>query len=295
MKTILITGGNGMTAKRLTEMLVSKNYQVRLLSRKKKPGYFYWNPDEKTIDETVFENLDAIIHLAGATISKRWTAAYKKELYESRINTADLLLDRLQKNSVKIKTMISASGVNYYGTETTPKIFSENDKSSDDFLGNLCKDWEKAAFNFEKTGARVCTVRTAVILSEKGGMLKKILPLAKKNMLSALGSGKQIVPWIHIDDLCRLYIHLLENPELNGAFNAAASQITDSNTFNRILNEALNKKTILPNVPGFVLRLIFGETAGIMLNGSAVSNQKIKDTGFRFEFDELKKAFQDLS
>lgn len=294
MKTVLVTGASGLIGGELTQKLKNNGWEVRKLSRQKRAGYYLWNPQNHQIDESVFENLDAIIHLAGATISKRWTKNYKVELYNSRVETLDFLLERIQKNGVKLKTLISASGVNYYGTETTQKVYTENDPAGSDYLGNLCSEWEQTAFDFEKTGARVCTVRTAVVLSTKGGMLKQLFPMAKLNLISPLGDGRQIVPWIHIDDLTNLYMYLLENDHLNGAFNAAATETVNSKEFTKILVKALNRKILLPNTPGFLLKLVFGETASIMLMGSAVSNQKIKNVGFRFKFDKLENAIKNL-
>lgn len=294
MKTVLISGGTGLVGSVLTKKLRTAGHRVRILSRQKGEDHFYWNPEKNEIDASAFENLDAVIHLAGASIAKRWTASYKKELYSSRIDTSKLIFEQLKKSNTKIECFISASGVNYYGTETSRHIFTEEDPNSNDFLGKLCADWEAAAFDFEQLGARVCALRTAVVLSADGGMIKKLIPAAKFNMVSALGSGNQIVPWIHIDDLADIYKWLIENPNLSGAFNASATQIVNSREFTKAFVGAMGKKIILPNTPAFMLKLIFGETASIMLEGSAVSNKKIKDTGFRFQFDNLETAFKNL-
>lgn len=294
MESVLISGASGLIGKPLSKRLTSDGYEVRMLSREKTSSYFYWNPTKNEIDEKAFENLDAIIHLAGAPISKKWTNSYKKELYKSRINTADLLFETAKKLNAPIKTFITASGVNYYGTETTDKIFDENDAHADDFLGNLCFDLEQTAKKFESLGARVCTVRTAAVLSTEGGMLKELMPLADKYLLSPLGSGKQILPWIHLDDLVNLYVYLLENKNLSGAYNAVATQIINNHNFSNALMKSLNKKMILPAIPGFVLKMVLGEMSTILLQGSAVSNSKIKKEGFAFQFEEIEAAFHDL-
>lgn len=294
MKTVLITGITGMVGRQLAKKLNERGYVVRGLSRKKMTSNYYWNPAKNEIDDAVFENLDAIIHLAGASVVKRWTKAYKKELCDSRIDSAKLLLNRIKKQSITLKTFISASGVNYYGTETTDKIYTETVSNSDDFIGRLCAGWERAAFDFETVGSRVCVVRTAVVLSTEGGLLKKLINPAKMYMVSALGSGKQIVPWIHIDDLTELYVYLLENQELSGAFNAVSDQELNNNAFTQELVSVMNRKVILPNIPSFMLRILFGETASIMLNGSAVSNKKIKDAGFHFKYNQLRFALEQL-
>lgn len=294
MQTVLISGATGLIGQKLVQKLKANSHEVRTLSRNQSRNHFYWNPEKAEIDEKAFENLDAIIHLAGAPISKRWTNSYKKELYKSRIDSAELLFETARKLNAPIKTFITASGVNYYGTQTTDTVFKETDGHADDFLGNLCFDLEQTAQKFETLGTRVCAVRTAAVLSPDGGMLKELIPLANKFILSPLGSGKQILPWIHIDDMVNLYVYLLENKSLSGAFNATASQIINNCDFTYQLAKHLNKKVILPAVPGFILKTVLGEMSSILLEGTAVSNSKIKNSGFEFQFEELKPALDDL-
>ena len=294
MKSVLISGATGLIGQNLVQKLKSKSWEVRTLSRKQSESHFYWNPENAEIDEKAFENLDAIIHLAGAPISKRWTNSYKKELYKSRINSAELLFETARKLNAPIKTFITASGVNYYGTQTSDIVYEETHSFTDDFLGRICFDLEQTAQKFETLGTRVCAVRTAAVLSPDGGMLKELIPLANKFLLSPLGSGKQILPWIHIEDMVNIYIHLLENETLSGAFNATASQIINNRDFTYQLAKHLNKKIILPAVPGFILKTVLGEMSSILLEGTAVSNSKIKNSGFEFQFEELKPALDDL-
>lgn len=294
MQTVLISGATGLIGQKLVQKLKANSHEVRTLSRNQSRNHFYWNPEKAEIDEKAFENLDAIIHLAGAPISKRWTHSCKKELYKSRINSAELLFETARKLNAPIKTFITASGVNYYGTQTTDTVFKETDGHADDFLGNLCFDLEQTAQKFETLGTRVCAVRTAAVLSPDGGMLKELIPLANKFILSPLGSGKQIIPWIHIEDMVNIYIHLLENETLSGAFNATASQIINNRDFTYQLAKHLNKKVILPAVPGSILKTVLGEMSSILLEGTAVSNSKIKNSGFEFQFEELKPALDDL-
>ncbi len=294
MKSVLISGASGLVGKALSKKLEEKGYEVRKLSRAKKQRQFFWNLTEGKIEEKAFENLDAIIHLAGAPISKRWTNVYKKELYDSRIQSAQLLFDYTKNLGVNLKTFISASGTNYYGTQTTPSIYKETDEHADDFLGNLCLDLEKSAHQFSNLGTRVCCVRTSAVLSTDGGMLKELWPMVKKNMLSVLGTGKQILPWIHIDDIVGIYIYLLENENLTGVYNAAASEIITNKEFTYQLANKTSSKIIFPPVPKWVLKLAMGEMSGILLEGSAISNQKIKEAGYRFQFEELDAALSQL-
>lgn len=294
MKTILITGATGLVGTALTQKLKSKAYEVRTLSRNKSAEHFHWNPEKMEMDESVFENLDAIIHLAGSPISKKWTQAYRQELYASRIHSTHLLYEYAVKTKANIKTFITASGTNYYGTHTTTKVFHEEDEHTPDFLGQLCYEWEEAAQSFRNFGSRVCALRTSAVLSPKSGMLKELLPFAKLNLVSPLGNGKQIVPWIHIDDLVNLYCYLLENDHLEGAYNAVADEIINNREFTQKFMASINKKILLPPTPGFALKLLFGEMSGLLLKGSAISNQKIKSTGFQFQFPNLEDALNDL-
>jgi uncharacterized protein len=294
---ILITGAGGLIARELSKRL-EKDYTVRFLTRKKRhENEFEWNIKEKTIDEKAFEGISHIIHLSGANISeKRWTDKRKKELISSRVDSADLLLQTLRKKNIRLKSFISASGINYYGTKTTEKIFNENDAPGNDFLSEVVVLWEKAADQFKEQNLaeRVVKIRTAVVLSEKDGALKKMLPTIKMGIGSPLGSGNQYMPWIHINDICSIYELALQNSEMNGAYNAVSPQhITNKNLTEKIA-EVLKKPLFMPNVPRFVLKLIFGELADALLEGSRASAEKILKAGFHFEFPDLKIALEDL-
>lgn len=294
---VLITGANGLVAKELSKKL-EKDYTVHFLTRKKQNSNdFEWDIKKGTIDEKAFENVSHIIHLAGANISeKRWTDERKKELISSRVDSAGLLLKTLQKNNIRLKSFISASGINYYGTKTTEKIFTENDDPGNDFLSEVVILWEKAADDFKEQNVaeRVVKVRTAVVLSEKDGALKKMLPPVKMGIGSPIGTGKQYMPWIHINDICSIYEFALKNSELDGAFNANSPQHTTNENLTKNMAEVLHKPLFMPNVPAFVLKLMFGELSEALLEGSRASSEKIQKAGFQFEFPELKRALEDL-
>lgn len=294
---VLITGANGLVAKELSKKL-EKDYTVRFLTRKKQNSNdFEWDIKKGTIDEKAFENVSHIIHLAGANISeKRWSDERKKELISSRVDSAGLLLKTLQKNNIRLKSFISASGINYYGTKTTEKIFTENDDPGNDFLSEVVILWEKAADNFKEQNVaeRVVKVRTAVVLSEKDGALKKMLPPVKMGIGSPIGTGKQYMPWIHINDICSIYEFALKNSELDGAFNANSPQHTTNENLTKNMAEVLHKPLFMPNVPAFVLKLMFGELSEALLEGSRASSEKIQKAGFQFDFPELKRALEDL-
>ena len=294
---ILITGGTGLVGKYLAAELRARKHEVRILSRSKseKPFEFYWNLDEKIIDEKAFENIDSIIHLAGATVSKKWTEDYKKELYSSRIDAANLLLDYCHKKNIHLKSFISASGINYYGTFTSDQILEESSGIlHHDFLADLSVKWEKAAEKFQEISDRVVCLRTAVVLAKNGGAFEPLKKLIDLNIGSAVGSGKQWMNWIHIDDLVNMYIFAVENPDLKGSFNAVADEVPTNSDFMKTLAMVSNKFFLPINVPAFVLKSIFGEMSEIILTGTRASNKKIKSKGFDFKYADLKKAFESL-
>ncbi|KQM20573.1 TIGR01777 family oxidoreductase [Chryseobacterium sp. Leaf201] len=294
---VLITGAGGLIARELSKQIENK-YTVRFLTRKKKHDHeFEWDLTKGTIDEKALEGVSHVIHLAGANISeKRWTDERKKELISSRIDSAGLILQSLKQKNIKLKSFISASGINYYGTETTEKIFTEEDGPGNDFLSEVVVQWEKAADQFkeQQLAERVVKLRTAVVLSEKDGALKKMLPTIKMGIGSPLGNGKQYMPWIHIKDICAMYEFALKNPEMNGAFNAVEPEHATNKDLTEKIAQVLKKPLFMPNVPTFVLRLVFGELSDAVLKGSRASSGKILKAGFQFEFPDLKRALEDL-
>ena len=294
---ILITGGTGLIGKILVEKLKLKGHEVRVLTRKKTadPLEFYWNLKDQFINESAFKNLDAIIHLAGASISERWTDSYKKELFSSRIDTANLLKKYCIANKVHLKSFISASGINYYGTFTSDEILDENSGIvQPDFLANLCKDWENAAYNFADLSDRIVCLRTAVVLAKNSGAFPLLKKTVDFNIGSGVGTGNQWMNWIHIDDLVDLYIFALENSKIQGNFNAVADDLPSNQLFMKKLAKVCRKFFLPINVPAFVLKLAFGEMSSIILEGTRSSNKKIKSQGFDFKHRDLEEAFTTL-
>ncbi|WP_160137327.1 TIGR01777 family oxidoreductase [Chryseobacterium sp. c4a] len=296
-EVVLITGANGLIAKELAKK-IENEFDVRFLTRKKKQANeFEWDLKKGTVDEAAFENLSHIIHLAGANISeKRWTAERKKELISSRVDSATLLRNTLRKKEIKLKSFISASGINFYGTRTTEKIYSENDPPGHDFLSEVVVLWERAADHFKEQNLadRIVKIRTAVVLSEKEGALKKMLPPIEYGIGSALGSGKQYMPWIHIEDICSIYEFALKHPSIHGAYNAVSPQHATNADLTKKIAEVLKKPLLMPNVPAFLLKILFGELASAILEGSRASSQKIQDAGFQFKFPDLYESLIDL-
>jgi len=296
-EVVLITGAGGSVAKVLAKKLENE-YTVRFLTRTKKhENDFEWNIRKGTIDEKAFENISHIIHLAGANISeKRWTDERKKEIISSRVESAQLILKTLQQKNIQLKSFISASAVGIYGAITSEKIFKEEDERGNDFLSEVVVLWEKAADEFsEKNMAeRVVKIRTSIVLSEKEGALKKMAVPVKFGIGSPIGTGRQYIPWIHIDDLCSVYEFALKDENMSGAYNASAPQHTDNENLTKEIAEVLNKPMFMPNIPGFVMKLMFGELSVALLEGSRTSSEKLQNAGFQFNFPDLKNALEDL-
>lgn len=293
---LLITGANGGIAKALYKLL-KEEYEIRFLTRRKKNENEYeWDVQNSTIDENAFDNVKHIIHLAGANISeKRWTKKRKQELISSRTNSAKLILNTLKKKNIRLKSFISASGINFYGTKTTSKVFKENDSAGNDFLSKVVVAWENAADKFKEQNLtdRVVKIRTAVVLSKNEGALPKISQPIKWGFGAALGNGRQYMPWIHIDDICLIYQFALKNENIQGSYNAVAPQHITNENLTKCISQILKKPIILPNVPAFMMKLFFGELANALLKGSRASSEKIQEAGFCFKFPDLKMALLD--
>ncbi|WP_196885146.1 TIGR01777 family oxidoreductase [Aureivirga sp. CE67] len=300
MEKIVITGGTGLIGNRLAKLLSENGHEIYILTRNKnaKSDYqtIYWNVEKQEIENVeILKEITVIIHLAGCGIAdKKWTPKRKAEIIDSRVQTANFLYDTFKKFPNKVKTMISASGIGYYGSITSEHIFKENDLPSKDFLGTCCTLWEKAIHPFEKLGIRIVCVRTGVVLSEKGGALEKIIKPIKMGVGSALGNGKQYFPWIHIEDLCKMYLFLLDNQNLHSSFNAVVPEFITSDEFNKKAAKKLHKPYFFPNVPSFVLKLALGEMSDLVLKGSRISCEKIMDAGFEFEYPTTEKALEAL-
>lgn len=297
MKKILIAGGTGFVGKQLIPFLVEKGYSIHVLTRKpsanssKNIRFFQWEIERQYIDKKAFEGVEILINLTGANIGeKRWTEQRKKEIIDSRINSIDVLYQYISENKLNINTFISSSAVGFYGAVTTDKTFVETSENGNDFLASVCQKWEDAALKFNDLGIRTIILRKGVILGKEGGMVKKLSPLAKLGINVSLGSGKQYLPWIDIRDLVRLYYFILSNTQLKGIFNAVATEQITMSDLSKALLQAFGKKSFLPNAPAFVIRLLFGEMAVMLLEGSKVSNEKLKTTGFIFEFDTIGKS-----
>lgn len=288
---VLIAGGTGLIGRKLEEKLQQKGFLVSVLTRHpKRTNEFKWDPQKKEIDFTDLASIDVLINLSGAGIAdKRWTEERKKELHQSRIGTNEFLFSLIDQMS-GLKQFVSSSGINCYGYQDD-KIYTESDSFGTDYLSQLVKVWEESADLFA-SHAKVAKIRTAVVLDDRGGALQKMSSAVKIGVGSPLGSGTQMMPWIHQKDLIDLFIHVIEN-QLDGSYNAVAH--CDSNKqFMSTLAKTLGKPFFFPNVPAFVMKVMLGEMAVVLLDGLQASNEKIRKSGFKFQFTNLEDALNDL-
>lgn len=285
MTKVLITGGSGQIGTRLTTFLESKGYEIAWLSRnpdKFSQKSFYWNPNKGELDEKSLDYADVIVHLAGIGImDKRWSASFKSEIISSRVNGLHLLSERLKKGSKK-PIFISAAGINYYGAFSKDEIQTEDSPLGEGFIAEVCEKWEAAALQLEDQVQSLCILRIGLVLG-KGmvGYEKMALPI-KWGAGSRLGSGNQMMPWIHHQDLCAMICHSIEK-EVNGIYNAV-SQSDSQIELTKKIAKHFKRPVFLPAVPGFVLKLLLGEGSSLVLNGYPASNEKIKATGFEFKY-----------
>ena len=293
---ILITGGSGTVGKRLTKMLSDNGNKVFWLSRspeKQKVKSFYWDLDKMEIDTKAFENIDTIIHLAGASVAgHKWTEEYKKEILDSRIKSTKLLVDFLNNNPTTVKHFVSASAIGIYG-DTHNDLITENSPLADTFLADVCIKWEGEVNKLNPSIIK-SVMRIGIVLDAKEGALVEMLKPIQFGLGAALGSGKQFISWIHVEDLCRIFLFWAENKHYSGIFNGVAPNPVTNKELTLLIAKTVNKPCFLPPVPGFMLKLILGEMADMVLSGSKVSANKIMETGFEFKFKEVEKALEDI-
>lgn len=299
MKNILITGGTGLIGTRLAQRLQEKGYQVALLSRSENSEgalpVFKWDPEKGKIDEKALDYADCIIHLAGANIgAKRWTRKRKQQLLDSRVRSGELILHALEQRKQKAQTFITASAIGYYGAVTTETLFDENMPASSDFLGQICENWEEVADRFQSLGVRVLKIRTGIVLSKQGGALARLSQFIKLGVGAPLGNGRQYMPWIHLEDLCGIFIHAMEHPHIAGAYNAVAPEHISNKALTIMLARELKRPLWVPHVPAAVIKLLYGEMSVMLLQGSRVSSEKIRSSGYAFQFPDLGPALKQL-
>ena len=296
---VLITGATGLIGTALTEMLLENGYQVSHLSRSKTAQKtvksYTWDITSGFIENGALENANIVIHLAGAGVAdKRWSEQRKKEILQSRVQTTQLLCKKLQEVNSPCHLFIAASAIGIYGRDTGSDLINEESDPGTWFLSDVTKTWESEIATLSTLKLRLVTLRLGVVLSDRGGALPKIAKSVRLNLGAILGSGKQYMSWIHIDDVCGIFLKALKNPGIVGVFNVVAPNPVTNEKFTRTLASVLNRFIWLPPVPAQALTVMLGEMAQIVLGGNRVSPQKIQSAGYQFRFTELKPALEEL-
>lgn len=295
MSRVLITGGTGFIGRQLNSQLINMGYDVAIISRRKPIDsslpIYCWDPLNNTMDDNAFSGCEYIIHLAGENIGdRRWTPKRKQQIINSRYLTGLLLLKKVHDLKVRLKAFITASATGYYGAITSSEILDEDSAPVNDFLSTTCKKWEEIAGMFAATSVRTVIIRTGVVLASEGGALPRLRRPVQMGLGTVLGSGRQFMPWIHMKDLCNIYISALENEEMTGPYNAVSPEFVTNEQITRELAAQLDKPLWLPRIPSVFLRLVMGEMTDMVLKGSRISPEKLLSTGFTFNYPTLSAA-----
>ena len=297
---ILITGATGLVGQHLITHFLNEGHEINFLtSRKEKVNSlsncagFYWDIEKEIIDPFCIKGVTKIIHLAGASVSKRWTTSFKKEIIDSRVVSSKLLYQTLKNNKHEVTQFVCASAIGIY-EDSYKAIYEEDSRAfSEGFLGEVVKRWEEAANVFSNINIEVTKIRFGIVLTKNGGALQKMKEPIVFGFGASLASGKQFMSWIHIKDLVKL-ISFLVTENKYGVFNAVAPNPVTNAEFTKLLAEKLNKTLFLPNVPKFILKLLLGEMHEIVCESQNVSSNKIENLGFEFQYKKLDKALTDL-
>lgn len=268
-----------------------------MLSRKRSnpaQGIYNWNLESGSVDLEAFENLDYLINLAGAgVIDKAWTGAYKTQILESRLTASRVLQKVISDNKIKLKAVACASAIGYYGDRESNKALTEDSSEGTGFLAAVCSHWEEVNKGFVELGIPTQFHRIGIVLSDKGGALKPLIALTKAFMAAPLGNGKQMVSWIHIHDLVRMIEFGLNSAETS-TFNAVSPSPVSNRVYTKAIGKALHRPSLLPFVPSFAIRLLFGERSDAILMSSNVKPAEATKRGFEFRFKNIEEALQDL-
>lgn len=295
---VLITGATGLVGSELVSLLLKNGIPINYLTTsedkiQKESRYngYYWNPENGNIDEHCLNEVDVIVHLAGAPVSKRWTASYKQEILESRVLSTNILFNLLKNTENNVKQFISASAIGIY-PDSADKVYSEEDNGVDDsFLGQVVKRWEEAVDQIARLGIKVAKVRTGIVLSGKGGALMEMARPVRFGLGAPLGNGKQMQSWIHVYDLVNIYYFIIQN-SLEGVYNAVAPHPVTNRTLMKTIAQVLHKPFFMPNVPEFLLDAALGEMHQILVSSQNISAKKLINAGYQFRCLSLEKAIK---
>ncbi|MEJ5091423.1 TIGR01777 family protein [Sphingobacterium faecium] len=301
METVILAGGTGTIGRDLAKLLVNEGFHVLIFTRSARSHqdsahieYLDWDPDKKRINNHAIQRADYIINLAGAGIAdQRWTKKRRQELISSRVNSGNLIAEALQQIPNKVKTVISTSAVGWYGADKSANhMFKEHEEQGTDFLSWTCKLWEDSIKPVELLHKRIVILRLGVVFSKDGGALKQLIKSFKYKAATYLGSGKQKMSWIHIDDLCHLYLKAIRDNSLSGIFNAVSSEVLPQKTIiDRMAKQKIGNFYLPIYVPSFALKLALGQMGEeVLLTSTSASNQKIRDAGFTFKYPTLNEA-----
>lgn len=297
---ILITGATGMVGKALCDLLLQNGHTVHYLTTSKNkihthPRYkgFLWDPNKGEIDEQALSDVDAIVNLAGANISKRWSNAYKQEIIESRVLSLRLLFKALKSNQHQVKHFISASAIGIYQNSLTHVATELDTEFDDSFLGQVVEKWEENIDKFKLLNIKVSKLRLGMVLSNEGGVLKALTPSIKIGLGSPIGSGKQFQSWIHIQDLVNMFYFLLIE-EFEGTYNAVSPYPVTNKKMVQEIAKNYNRPIFLPAIPKFILKLILGQMHEMLVSSQNVSCKKIISEGFQFKYPTIEKALKNL-
>ncbi len=296
---VLVTGGTGFIGKRLIDSLLKQGHAVTNLTTQKNQErvisqnlqHVYWNPKAKEINRDLIPSIQGVVHLAGYSVSNKWTAENKALMISSRILSTEFLCTLLNDMDIQPQVFVGASASGFY--KNSNEIQDETAEVGSGFLADLTTQWEQATSNLHSTIKKI-HLRIGVVLSANDGALKKLTPIFKAGIGSAVGSGKQYMSWVHEDDLVNLFIHCLTSSAPSGAYNATSDNPVTNKEFSKTLANVLGKPFFLPNAPEFVLKLIFGEMSQLVLVSQRLSNQKIKATGFEFQFKNIHDALANV-
>ena len=304
MQTVLITGGTGMVGQGLTNYFIDKGYEVIVLTRSEKKStrlhlsFAKWDIEKQYMDTVALQKADIIVHLAGESVAtKRWTAKRKQEILDSRVQSGALLVKVLTENNHKVKTVISASAIGWYGPDTTSSLqngFRETDPFDPSYLGTTCKQWEESVQAITQMGIRLVTFRIGIVFNKRGGALAEFIKPARFGVATILGPGTQIVSWIHQQDLCKMIGYAAENESIHGVYNAVAPDPVNNKELVKAIASKMHAYHLTVRVPVFMLKIMLGEMSVEVLKSANVSSNKIASTGFEFDYPTLDKALSQL-
>lgn len=299
-KRVLVTGASGLIGSALVTALVGQGYSVNALSRREKPQQspfiksFRWDVSAGSIDENCINGVNAIIHLAGENIaSLPWSNRRKEDIVESRVRSIGMLYEILENRPHQVKTVVSASATGYY-SHRGDELMTEDKPPADDFLGQTCLKWERAVAEGKGLGLRTVSLRTGSVLASAGGIYNKLTKAVKMGLGAVPGTGKQWMPWIHIDDVLSIYILAMEHNGIQGVYNMTAPQQINFSSFIHAIAQHVGKRIWLPHIPAFALRAILGQMSELMLSSTRVSAEKIRNAGFVFKYPEIDSAIESL-